>query len=181
MSKPDFGKLGRPVSSPNGTMKTTRATTRHHANLSNYPELKALSMPRILDESQGEVILGPDGSILGSARKEQELEDCIHGVDNTHNLDYLNNPEKVKSNLLQSFMLHGLSVRDLSIKEKWKHNHDITRCLESREVPIDHLDPAPTWKKSVFCPYKQERDHLGRILDSVSPLLRNSDSHQYCN
>lgn len=27
---------------------------------------------------------------------------------------------------------------------------------------------APSWRKSVFCPFKQERDHLGRILDSVS-------------
>ena len=131
-------------------------------------------MPRILSEGQGtgEMTLGADGSIVGSARKEPELEDCVHGADNTHNLDYLNNPEKVKTNLLNSYMLQGLSVRDLSVREKWQHNHDITRCLESREVPIEHVDPAPTWKRTVFCPYKQERDHLGRILDSVSSLAK---------
>ena len=46
--------LGRPTSSPGATAtnKTTRATTRHRATASNYPELHALSMPRILSDHE---------------------------------------------------------------------------------------------------------------------------------
>ena len=155
----------RPGSSPHATNKTTRATTKHLNNVSQYPELKALSMPRILSEvTETE---NPHGSLVFSARKSDQ-EDVVHGVGNTHNLDYIQNVEKLKTNLLQSYMLQGVSLRDLSKNEKLKHAHDINRCLESREVPIEHTDPAPAWKKSIFCPFKQERDHLGRILDSVS-------------
>lgn len=85
----------RPFSSPSNTIKTSRATTRHRTNLSNHPELQALSMPRILSDAEfsAETFYQPE-----------RLEDVVHGHENLDNLDYLNNKEKVKSVLLQSYL-----------------------------------------------------------------------------
>ena len=81
--------------------------------------------------------------------------------------------------LLQGYLQQGLSVEDLSQRDKLKHSFDITKALEARLIPSELIDSAPAWRKSVFCPYKQERDHLGRILDSVSFILLTS--LDFCN
>ena len=145
------------------TAKSGRANSRHRAQVRNHPELHALSLPRGLGNH--------DIFSAETSESNDMIDDVVHGPQNLENLDYLNNTAKLHSVLLNSYLKQGLSVRDLSKQEKLKNAFNINQCLEKKLIPLEAIDPAPAWKKSVFTPFKQERDHLGRLLDSVSKVV----------
>ena len=98
---------------------------------------------------------------------------------------FLTNQEKFKTVLLNGYLQKRQSVVDVTREEKLLERNNIGKCLKNRMVDSeDHLlNQPPIYDKKVFYPFKEERDHLGRLIDSVSLLylFHLFSSYFYCN
>lgn len=86
---------------------------------------------------------------------------------------FLTNQEKFKTVLLNGYLQKRQSVQDLSYNEKRLDPSNIGKCLKNRLAVENEIEEAvhewvPVYEKRRFCPFKEERDHLGRLIDSVS-------------
>ena len=105
---------------------------------------------------------------LAQEQQTQNEDTIVQGVDNLGKMRFIDNSEKFKTVLLNGYLQKRQSVQDVTKKDEIKQP-DIGKCLKSRQNSNDHfLDYIPVYEKKVFAPFKQERDHLGRLIDSVS-------------
>ena len=103
--------------------------------------------------------------------------EIVQGPDNLDNIRFLDNSEKFKTVLLNGYLQKMQSVGDVTRYEKQIKRSDIGAVLKNAqisEVPVRGLErggaPSKSYDKHMFCPFAEERDHLGRIIDSVSSL-----------
>jgi len=128
--------------------------------MSQHPELRLIKAPRGLCSPI-------------AAKTDCQDPELIHGPENLQKFDFINNHERFKSVLVNGFLQHRQSVTDVTRLDQQKLQ-DVAQCLVSyQKQSACHANSSPLWRSEVFAPFKRERDHLGRLIDSVSLRFRN--------